>query len=219
MPIQIPNGPKIYSRDELVNMGYVGYRGWSDPGAGLDFQATKGTGKGGVEMKTGSTGVPSFNFNYESELEKAYGELGKYYDRILTESRGDLNKALSRMVEDYDRGLRFSREDTQENLVTAGRQAMESALSRGLYQKSNVDPAAGMGLADQMQERAKEPILEAQARNEEVDLLNKTRSEVDLNEEQRRREFELEQRRRREAAELTNSREGRAYTKFASSLT
>jgi hypothetical protein len=42
--ISVPGG-QIYSKDELVAMGYTGYAGWSDPQAGYDFRDTGGSGK------------------------------------------------------------------------------------------------------------------------------------------------------------------------------
>jgi hypothetical protein len=218
MPIQIPNGPQIYSRDELINMGFVGYRGWSDPEAGMDFRAKNGDPKKGVEMAAGKS-VPSFNFNYEEELKKAYGELGVYYDRILSESKGDVTKALSRLVDDYERGLRFSKEDTAQNLALADKRVQADALARGLYQESNFAPGGGMGIPDTNKQLAEQPILESQARGEELDLLQKTRRTEDINLEQQRYKQNLEQQRRKEAADLVNTRETRAYNRFASSLT
>lgn len=111
---------------------------------------------------------PAFNFDYKAEAEKAYGELGGYYERLLRESQGDMNKVLSRLVEDYNQGIRFKREDaaTQTGALDladqqAGEEAvlqkqgvMNNALSRGLYQKSAFTPPAqqaeeGMGIASQ----------------------------------------------------------------------
>lgn len=99
----------------------------------------------------------SFSFDYEAEAEKAYGELGTYYTRILNEARGDVDKVLARLVEDYDRGIRLKKEDTElaksnidsaqkesERLLAIARKetkqnVVNDAQSRGLLSKSNFD--------------------------------------------------------------------------------
>jgi len=105
----------------------------------------------------GAAGVPApFNFDYAGEATKAYGELGSYYDRILKESKGDMNLALARLKEDYETGTRIRKEDLGQNQAEA--QALDTeaqrrdilekqgvvgnALDRGLYQKSAFEPAA-----------------------------------------------------------------------------
>lgn len=107
-----------------------------------------GTSGGG-----GGRGV--FNFDYAGEAQKAYGELGAYYDRLLRESEGDLNKVLARLTEDYARGVRIKTRNTdlsRENLDIAQRiqdkqqaQAVErgqgSLISRGLLSRSYYAPA------------------------------------------------------------------------------
>lgn len=191
-------------------------------------------------------GVPSFNFDFGKEAEKAYGELGGYYDRILKESKGDLNKALARLVEDYNTGIRIKREDTSTGLAGVDLQAEEaarqrriseknlqaSALARGIYQKSAFDPAGGFGIADAEQKRLSErstyedTLRENQrqglrtslTRYEQNANVNKVRTEEDLLEQQRRKEFDLEQNRRERAGELANIRGERAYKQFQSQL-
>lgn len=195
----------------------------------------------------GAGGAPApFSFDYEAEATKAYGELGAYYDRILREAKGDVNKALARLVEDYETGKRTRREDVGTGLgrldVTeqeAQRQAairrqnvIANALSRGLYQRSAFAPQQGFGIpsanlselesrlgyeAGQRGEQ-RQDILTRQKRADESALLGKTRTEEDLGEKLRREEFDLEQRRRREAGELANIRGGRAYQKYQSEL-
>lgn len=219
---------------DLVNAGYYGYQGWGDAEAQADYNATGGAGKYGGGGGGGGSGggVPSFNFDYVAEAEKAYGELGAYYTRILSEAQGDTTKALARLTQDYETGLRFRREDVafqQKGLDTrsqqADRSAVNNALARGIFQKSAYDPSGGMGIADTMRTEAQQPInrareqlLTGQQRYEEQSLLNKTRRTEDLQEAQRRREFQLEQERRRQAGELANQRGQMAYQKFSSGL-
>lgn len=178
----------------------------------------------------GGRSIPSFNFDYEAEARNAYGELGPYYLRLLTESQGDTNKILSRLVEDYDRGLRIKREDratTETALVESERRArrnvVDNALTRGLYTKSAFAPEQGFGIADTNLIDALYPIQTrrqladtALKRYEEQADITKTRTTEDTREKQKRYEFDLEQRKRKEAAELANTRGSRAYQKYIS---
>jgi len=198
---------------DLVNAGYYGYQGWGDAEAQADFNATGGVGKGG-----GGGGIPTFDFDFAAEAEKAYGELGVYYDRILKETRGDVDKALSRLVEDYDRGLRIKTEDTDQALINANRQVQNNALRRGIFSKSLFDPSGGRGIFDETQKRATQPIEQSKERFIEGADIQKSRTETDLAEGQKRREFELEQNRRKEAAALSETRGERAFRKFSANL-
>lgn len=175
-------------------------------------------------------GIPQFQFDYAGEATKAYGELGAYYDRILKESQGDLNKALSRLTQDYDRGLRIKREDTatsnqgldvQERNTTQN--TIDNALTRGLYRKSNYGD--GRGIYDENLKQGLEPINMQRAQNalgmsryEEEALINKQRQETDLPEQQKRNEFDMEQNRRKEAAGLAETRGARAYQDFQAKI-
>lgn len=174
-------------------------------------------------------GIPTpYTFDYAAEAQKAYGELGTYYTRLLTESQGDMNKLLARMVEDYDRGVRVRREDYQQAkqdydtaLANTNRTAYNSAKERGLTQKSAYG-AGGMGLADALIARARQPVDRAMQSNDlaynranEGALTERTRTEADTIENQKRREFELEQQRRTQAGSLANERGSRAYTQWS----
>src|SRR6185503_8131474 len=73
-------------------------------------------GRIGTQSTEATQGITShtpgtFFFDYAAEAEKAYGELGAYYDRVLRESQGDTTKAIARLTEDYDTGLRREKED------------------------------------------------------------------------------------------------------------
>lgn len=162
----------------------------------------------------GAGGVPSFNFDYKKAAEDAYGELGPYYLRLLTESKGDMNKALARLTEDYDRGLRIKTEDTALARENATRNVTDNSLARGIYQKSVYQPETGMGLADENQQRAIEPINQDFNRWKESADVNVARQRIDLPEQQARNEFQMEQDRREKAANLANERGTRAYTDY-----
>lgn len=229
----------------LIRQVYPGYAGWGTAEMLADFNATGGAGKGnGASLNMGPGGVPQFSFDYEGAARQAYGELGTYYDRLLRESQGDLNKALARLTQDYERGLRIKREDTtfaEQGMNLADQDAMrrqqlaeqrvrESALARGLYQKSAYDPASGMGIpdteranvmgpyfyAEQQRQRQRQQLRTGLKRYEESAGIEVGRQREDLPEKQKRYEHELEQQRRRESAGMAESRGARAYQNYLS---
>jgi hypothetical protein len=217
---------------DLINAGYGGYTGWGDAEAAADFNAGHGEGKRTQSGGGGRSSVPAFSFDYAAEAQKAYGDLGTYYDRLLKESKGDLNLALSRMVEDYNRGLRIKTEDKsrgeqQANIAeTQGRQRVQNnAIARGIYTKSqfvpNPNPDEGFGVADTMLQNTLQPINQQRTnlltsfnRYKEGADVAKSRQEIDLPEKQRRYEANLEQQRRKESASLANERGQQAYQKY-----
>jgi hypothetical protein len=181
------------------------------------------------KMAQGGSNNGTFNFDYVKAATDAYGELGVYYDRILKESQGDLNLALSRLTEDYDRGVRIKTEDTTTANQATTQSNQANALARGIYQKSLFDPfnqnpatpTAGMGLAD----LANPNNPYGQTINQSNTNLNRykedatitlNRNKVDLPEKQRRYAADLEQQRRTEAASMAETRGQRALTKYQS---
>lgn len=175
----------------------------------------------------GSRGaVAPFNFDYAKAATEAYGELGVYYDRLLKESKGDLDLAISRLVEDYDKGVRIQTEDTQTANKLAEQSNQENALSRGLYQKSlfapfnpNAAPTEGMGIADienpnnPSGQRITQNNLQL-GRYKEGAGTSLARNRVDLPEKNRRYAADLEQQRRVESAGMAETRGNRALTKW-----
>lgn len=183
-------------------------------------------------LQGGSVPMPSFDFDFAGEAQRAYGELGAYYDRILKESRGDMNKVLARMATDYETGVRRRKEDRQtieqtltEDQALAMKNAQKAvennAIARGIYQKSAYGPG-GYGLADTNLQEAQQPIEQGYGRQRESVQRSFTRagedadvsiarSREDIPEQQRRYEHQLEQERRKEASNLANTRGSRSY--------
>src|SRR5260370_659260 len=97
------------------NMRWWGNYGWTngeDPtgGRGPNSSPSQNSGGGGSSGGGGAASrpaIPAFNFDYAGEAAKAFGELGPYYDKLLTDYKGDMNKILSRLIEDYDNGIRI----------------------------------------------------------------------------------------------------------------
>lgn len=205
----------MYTRDELIAAGYGGYAGWSDPEAGNDFAAGHGAGKWTGTTGGGGAGG-SFNFDYEGEVNKAYGELGTYYDRILKEARGDVDLAVARMIEDYETGNRRRLEDVGFATENIERNTRSNALARGLYQQSAY--GTGFGIPDQERVRRTQEVQRTADRSLLDSTTAKDRRQTDLKTELQRREFDLEQKRRQEAADLASQRESRAFSRFSAGL-
>lgn len=164
-----------------------------------------------IGSKQGSGGVPQFNFDFAAEAEKAYGELGTYYAKILDRAEGNMNRALAYLVEDYDRGLRINREDSANAVRDTRRAVTANAQDRGIYNLSAFDKAGGTGLADRNISEAIAPIETNQKRYEETAGIMKNRQETELKNAFELNKDELEQRRRTEASTLSTQRGQRAY--------
>ncbi len=100
---------------EEIRAMYPGYAGWDDAGMLADFAATGGAGKGGSGNAPGS--MPKFEFDQKAAEDAAMEELRPYYEKLLEIYNGDVNLAKKRMERDYERGLRFKREDTETGLA------------------------------------------------------------------------------------------------------
>lgn len=116
---------------DLVDAGYVGYRGWTDEAAALaDFKATGGAGKIGGSSGGGGGGgsyqpISAADF---SKLEEKAFELSKpYYIQIVKESRGDLTRARQILEEDYVKNTREARERNALD-VEAEKKSLEGSL-------------------------------------------------------------------------------------------
>lgn len=106
--------------DQLVAMGFEGYRGWNDREAEADFNATGGAGKtggGGGGSSTSGASLPPFSFDQAAAEKQAMEELRPYYEKLLKIYNGDVNLAKKRMEEDYARGLRYKKESTATGLA------------------------------------------------------------------------------------------------------
>lgn len=213
----------LTSQQSLQLYGTPAYTGWGETEAMYDAR-NKGLSGGGASG--------GFNFDFNGEAKKAYDELGSYYDRILKESKGDLNKAMSRLVEDYDTGIRLKKEDVAIARQQLGIQqdqtnkiGVDNALARGIYQKSAYDPSGGYGIQDQAQKLNDQQFATQNAaidtnlnRYTDAAGLARTRTETDLTEGQKRNEFNLEQSRRTEAGQMANERATRALTRYNAAL-
>ena len=107
-------GPYVQQK---VAEGYGGYAGWEDREAEADFNAGHGEGKRTGGRSSGpSTPQSATAADFAKLEEQAFEMLKPYYLKIAQESRGDFNRAISILDEDYSRGVRIAREDTTKEI-------------------------------------------------------------------------------------------------------
>lgn len=194
----------------------------------------------------GGGGGNSYGFNFESEVDKAFEELGTYYNRIIDEAGGDLNKALSRLKEDYDTGKRFREQNfnlnnkamvlAQDSFAKDATQAFKTLqtrqLARGINRGSMYDPGGDKGIADTERGMLNKDVASGQAKldlNKESAQLgfdqqgeladtNLLRGQTDLPVQFDRFKKNAEEERKYKAGELALSRQQRAYQRFEAGL-
>lgn len=147
----------------------------------------------------------------------ALEELKPYYERILKEEGGDVEKAKVRLEEDYKLGLRRQTEDTQRTLteqkdVTFPQEQQtlqETLVKRGLFNTPTVDGMATGGLPMQQQQklvddqkRRREAIERALGRYSETEGIRRGRTLEDVSSEWGRRQFALGQEKTEKAATI-----------------
>lgn len=226
--------------ESLAKYGTVAYTGWGSAEAEADWKAKgskpQATTDGLYERRepqgeeeefadliaqlTGSPiTLPPLKVKSFEEYEKeALEELRPYYERILKEEGGDVERAKRRMEEDYGRGLRMKREDYELAKETYGPYLKEGETLPEYLARTRIKGTQGMfleegqelvgqlgrrgvfygGLAEQArgklatsQQRRQEAIDRALARYEEEAGLGYTRGVEDLDIALERRKFEL----------------------------
>lgn len=154
--------------------------GWHGPGGGSD--------------------IPPFEFSFEEAEKAALEELRPYYERILSEEQGDVERAKRRIEEDYARGIRYREEDlaTREREFALTFPREETNLIDSLNKRGLVPTAQRGGLGSQdianlqeSQNLRREAVSRALQRQGEEAGLTRSRSREDLDTALSRREFEL----------------------------
>lgn len=115
-----------------TNQRYWGAGIWTD-GDKPNFASAEEVAK----LSPGMPSIPKFDFDWEQAEIDALEKLRPYYEELIAESNGDFELAKSRLIEDYDTGVRQNREDwdilstqVQENFVRTQRLTEEN-LQRG----------------------------------------------------------------------------------------
>lgn len=212
--------------DSLRLYGTEAYTAWDEASAAADAQSK------GIQTQSYSGG--GFNFDFAGEAEKAYGELGTYYDRLLKENDFDVNKALSRLSYDYDTNTRQARQDyfIQEKQMKTAQEQQNKALiteglRRGITRGSAYDTQGKdmLGIFGAKKKQLGElQAMDTQQLSTSLDRylkgaeLSKQRSTEDINTQAERYKSELERNRRKEAGELANLRGQTAFQNYSSSL-
>lgn len=113
----------VSAEESMAQYGTPAYTGWGKAEAEADFRAkgggSVGNSGGGSDFASlfgqiaGSpVEIPPLNVRPIEDYEKdALEELRPYYERILKEEGGDVEKAKARIEEDYNRGIRVTRQD------------------------------------------------------------------------------------------------------------
>lgn len=189
---------------------------------------------------------PDGSTDYAGEIERAYDDLGAYYDELLKLADDDLNLALSRLQQDYETGVRFQREsagiseealdlarlDMAGNIDSAKRVLEKNLVSRGVLRGSPLTSDTNMGIATQSQNRLQGDInlledrqnlreQEFQLGQEQDTFLRDqafTRGKEDVTREDVRYRKQLAEERKQKATTLGSSRAARAFQRFESGL-
>jgi len=126
-------------------------------------------------------GIQDFSTYYT----QAYNDLESYYKTILQQEGGDVDKAISRLKEDYDKGMRVAMEDyttdiaySRESAAAAKKEEAATAVKEG---RALTGELIGRGVsAGGLAETKKEELKSAQdLRREAIDrALKKSESEL-----------------------------------------
>ena len=133
--------------------GFPGYNSWGQAEAQADFAATGGVGKGTDAGRTsnGSSGSgfqPITVADFSKLEQDAFNLLKPYYLQLAQESRGDFNRAVKTLEEDYIVGTRQATEDYLKESGRTKQDLASTMKSLGLQ-----EAVEGEGLADSMNRR------------------------------------------------------------------
>lgn len=240
------------TREEAIARynGAYGYTGWNQQAADADFAATKGAGKGAGSTDTGGGGSSGTDVNelakliaqlagsptvlpelkvksFEEYETEALEELRPYYERILKEEGGDVEKAKLRLEEDYKRGIRINREDYEKAKGNYGPPMYQGETAQQYYNRTKgmygTNPDEGIALLENLakrgilqsgiakvdssklataQQRRQEAIDAALKRYEEESGIKRERSLEDIGTEWERRQFALGEEKKESAATM-----------------
>jgi hypothetical protein len=168
---------------------------------------------------------------WEEYEKQALEELRPYYERILREEGGDVEKAKQRLEEDYQRGIRIKREDWEIAKRNYGPQMLPNESIAQYYNRTKYDygtfPEEGISAFSNLNKRnilqsgianytADKVRTAQQARQEAIDLalrryeeeagIAKQRKLDDTDTQWQRRQFQLEEEKKTNAANLARQK-------------
>ena len=216
----------MLSAQDLVNMGFQGYTGWGDPEAWYDYLATSGKGKEGSGLQQEISGgqTAPFTFDWEQAERDALEKLRPYYEQILSEAKGDVERAKGIIEQDYSLGRRYREEDISAERADLGltepkerERLLEDLNRRGLFvpeqYKSSIQETETGELTSRQQAR-REAVERATQRRGELAGIERQRGTQELDIQFPRRQRELEEEKKLKAAEMAQTKYGRDQAKF-----
>ena len=160
----------VTEEESIAKYGTTAYTGWGKTEADADFRAKGGTPGGGgdgaandfaslfAQSVASPTELPPLKTKTFEEYEAlALEELRPYYERILKEEGGDVERAKLRIGEDYDRGVRISREDYETAKAGYGPQIKPGETIQDYYNRAKTEygtfPQEGIAKLDELMKR------------------------------------------------------------------
>ena len=223
------------------------YVGWNPTAAQADYDATGGPSSGGgggdggngtsdqeefvnllAQLIGSPTELPPLDVKSFEEYENiAFEELKPYYERILKEEGGDVERAKLRLNQDYERGIRINREDYQAAKEGQGEAIKPGESTQDYYNRTKnqygtfpeegiekLDTTNRRGMMDSgfaqvdaakmatSQQRRQEAIKNAAGRYAEAAGFQRTRGLEDVNSAWERRQFALDEEQKEGAVDL-----------------
>ena len=162
----------VTKEESLAQYGTEAYTGWGKVEAEADYKAKGGTpgqatgaGTSGddfvkllTQLVASPTELPPIKVRTQEEYaQEALEELRPYYERILKEEGGDVEKAKLRLEDDYKRGLRINREDYEATKAGYGSQIQPGETAQQYYNRTKSEygtfPEEGISLLDRLARR------------------------------------------------------------------
>ena len=176
-------------------------------------------------------GISSFNFDWGQSEKDALEKLRPYYEEVMAEAEGDVDRAKKIMEEDYTTGKRTRAEDIVSSRQAQGaneKQQKQDFLTtmnqRGLLFGGS--GSGGRGAASGFAQRAYTPTSDKQTlrrqaieraltRSEDIATKQKSRGFEAADIELKRRLRDMEEEKRKRASEMATLKYGRDYDKWA----
>jgi len=222
------------SREESISKyGTERYTGWNEPEAGYDAAALGYSGSGSeggkfadliAQLIASQYELPYNLKSFEEYEAMALEELRPYYERLLKEEGGDVERAKLRLGQDYERGMRINREDYEKAKTGQGEGIKPGETTQDYYNRTKkmfgtfpeeginlLDTTARRGMLDSgfakidtaklatSQQRRQEAIKQASERYAEQAGITKGRGLEDVGTAWDRRQFELGEQKKKEA--------------------
>lgn len=115
----------VTREQSIAAVGDDRYTGWGETEMKADM-TSKGLTAGNGSSSS-SSGLPAFSFDQNAAEQEAIDELTPYYTKLLEMYNGDVSLAKKRMEQDYERGLRYNKQETTNATTDVNAAKAESA--------------------------------------------------------------------------------------------